>query len=517
MIATNRSSSSRVRFLRSIGFRITIVAAVTMLLFGWVERPLRSWVYETWALDYREPPRFEDLAPELARLIADPALVESDQEFAGWLEGAAQTHAEFGLGFYVLDASGVLLHRTPDLASLTGNDLSTSTRFKIHVGDELFGLAYMSLRPIAVDDRMGGLFGRVSYSFLDEADFDYTDAHRALPVLELPPGSPVSLFLDREEAQFEAQVSRFQGLRWLVNGLVALATALVLGLLASLLLSRRIVRLVRQTENTGADGLPGPFDARGGDEIAVLSGAMNAMRTRIRDLVSGLEQRDAARSEWVAQVSHDLRTPLTSLRVCLERAESRVAEGSSDELREALQLARHDAHRLQTLAENLLEAARLEIGAPLAIEPVLPREVLRDALRSVQPLADGAGVQLSMTADGGVEDCEADGQRLVRACENLLRNAVRHASGAVEAGVRADRDGVEFWVRDDGGGFGGAPGPVAIEAARSGASGDEGASLGLLVVERVAQAHGGAVELENLDRGAEARFRIPISPRGLPG
>ena len=76
-------------------------------------------------------------------------------------------------------------------------------------------------------------------------------------------------------------------------------------------------------------------------------------------------------------------------------------------------------------------------------------------MRSVRPLAQERGVEIELSSNGAVGECEADGERLLRACENVLRNAVRHARQHIEVATSLEDDEVHIRVRDDGPGFDG--------------------------------------------------------------
>ena len=489
-----------------IGVRATLVAVVAMFAFRFAEPWVSRWAYGTWGIASKLGPDPNELAPELARLIADPTLPESDSSHAAFLTGLAERFLAVDSAFYVLDRDGELVYRSEGLRLAEPSAFAAATHVRLTVDGDTVGVGVPSVRPLVVGGERVGYVGTVQAMFHGPLDPFYDDH----PDVAMTPGGAWIGLLESPSA-FAATGARLRLIWRTVDAAIALGTALLLGLLASQFLSRRIVRLSRETRAVAADGLPGPFTVRGRDEIAGLAGAMNDMRARILELVQGLEARDAARKEWVAEVSHDLRTPLTALCVCLDRIE--LEDDADAERVEALRLARHDARRLQALTEDLVEAARLEVGAPLHLEPVLPKEVLRDAVRSVRPLAEERGVRISVAAGGVSAEYEADGERLLRACENLLRNAVGYARGAVEAGTRAENGSLCVFVRDDGPGFGGGPGPVASEAARAAGDTGDGARLGLLVVERVAEAHGGSIELENQNTGgAEVRIRIPARP-----
>ena len=319
---------------------------------------------------------------------------------------------------------------------------------------------------------------------------------------------------------------------WVYYGTLAL---LVVGLSAGLsaFVTRRVRRLARAAAAPlGPEGeLPGPFPVSRDDEIGALARSMNGLRDRVSQLLGRLAERDVHRREWVAQVSHDLRTPLTALMACLDRADQALEDGSARgadgatgadgaaELRRTLQTARLDAERVCVLAEDLLEIARLEADDPLDTEPVPPGELLRATVRELEPLAERKGLRLEAEVAAGLPTTLADGRRLVRALENLVRNALDVAAARVVVSVSRDGADLRFAVRDDGPGLPEVDGRLELDAlgrrpgqrpAHAPARGDS-AGLGLRVTRRVAEAHGGGLGARNEPGGgATVWFTLPV-------
>jgi two-component system sensor histidine kinase MtrB len=300
--------------------------------------------------------------------------------------------------------------------------------------------------------------------------------------------------------------------------LVALMLA---GLLAFTLAHRvtgRLARLSRAAEPIEGDDLPGPFDQQGHDEIAVLAAKMNALRRQVTERLDDLEQEDVRRREWIAQVSHDLRTPLTAQIACLDRAEAVLTKieplALRKEMQEVIDVIKMDADRVHTLADDLLEIARLDAGDALSLEPVPPGELARQAVRELEPLAAQRGIRIEVRVTQRLPVLNADGRRLLRALENLLRNAIQHGRSAVE--VSAVRSGkcIRFEVRDDGKGLPNQPdlldylrrlkGDAWLTELSKRRSRADSAGLGLVVAQRVAQAHRGTVGAYNLVAGGAA-------------
>ena len=502
-------SFGRFALLGRIGVRVFLVAVAAMLLFRQVEPSLTRWAYDTFSLEFDEGPDLAEYEGELVGLVEQAGAEGATEGASARLDRLGLEFQERGTAFFVMDRDGHTVYRSVDLQVAEEEDFTPSSYVRLFLGEEQVGMGYTAVQPFPMGGRPAGFVVTIDTYFHEQGPQGETDWLEDYPALELDPEGDLYLRRELRESRDQPVFERFRHIRLVVDVTVAVLIAVILGLFSSLFLSRRLVKLSRQTRRLSADGLPGPFEIRGRDEITDLARSMNAMRDRIAELLAGLEARDTARTEWVAQVSHDLRTPLTALRVCIDRLESDPNLAGS--AAEALHHARHDTLRLQALTEDLVESARLEVGSPLNLEPVFPREVLRDALLSVRPLADERGIILEQVTGGQVPECEADGERLLRAAENLLRNAVRHATSKVEVGVHLYGGHVVLFVRDDGAGFAGGPGPVEIAVARSSAESGEGARLGLLVVERVAGAHGGGLLLSNLEPcGAEAALHFPL-------
>ena len=336
--------------------------------------------------------------------------------------------------------------------------------------------------------------------------------HASSPVLEVAPGTELHTGTVFGE-EFDRITGEHDRIRIAIAVGIAVATALILGVVVALLVTRRLRTLSRQVESFGEHGLPGPFQVLGEDEVSVLARSLNVMRARVLDLVEDLKGQEATRRNWIAQVSHDIRTPLTSLSICLSEALGALQRLDIDSGVAAIKEAQHDADRVVSLSADLLEVARLEIADELTLELVPPQELIADACRSVRSQAARANIQLEVVESSCI-DIRADGYRLLRACENLIANAVRHARERVCIGVKVDEEMAAFFVLDDGPGFPGGSGPVDLaEVQRVGGRGDAN-GLGLLVVHRVVSAHGGTVVAENgRDGWTRVELRIPTNPQ----
>jgi heavy metal sensor kinase len=241
------------------------------------------------------------------------------------------------------------------------------------------------------------------------------------------------------------------------------------------------------------------------DELSDLARTLNAMLDRI-DAAAERERR------FVADASHELRRPVTSLKAELEVALRRAR--SRDELQAALLSAVADADMLAHLADDLLLLASARDGglalrrAPVAVGDLLEGVARRFALRA------RAAERPILLADAAPETISADRLRLEQALDNLVDNALRHGGGAVTLSARRRGAVLDLTVADEGSGLPDAFLQHAFERFRRAddARTGEGAGLGLAIVEAVAEAHGGAASIRNVDGGgALATISLPLA------
>jgi signal transduction histidine kinase len=211
-------------------------------------------------------------------------------------------------------------------------------------------------------------------------------------------------------------------------------------------------------------------------------------------------------------VSHDLRTPLAGMQAMTEALEDGVV---TDPARYLARM-RTDIDRMSGMVDDLLALSRLQSDAlRLSLEHVSVADLVSDSLAAAQPLADAGRVRLSGSAEGAVP-AVVDSRELSRALGNLLVNAIRHTppDGSITMRARTEPTGPVIVVSDQ---CGGIPEPDLDRVfepgwrgsfARTPSPGD-GAGLGLAIVRRVAEAHGGEVEVRNQGGGCRFELRLP--------
>ena len=306
----------------------------------------------------------------------------------------------------------------------------------------------------------------------------------------------------------------------LLRGLaLVLGAAALVGLLLVLALTRPLARL---TETVGAferGALGVRTGGAGTGEVARLGGAFDRMAARIESQVEALKRTDRQRRELVANVSHDLRSPLASLRGYLDTLDMLGDAPAPGERREYLDRALRASDRLGALVADLFDLSRFDAAEIRpALEPTALAELVGDVVADCRAEAEARGVELRVRAQDGLPLARADAGLVERAVVNLLDNAIRHTppGGAVSVDVaRGDAATVAIAVRDTGEGIAPEVLPRVFErfvrADESRTAGAGGAGLGLAIVKRIAELHGGTVRAESvLGKGATFTLALPL-------
>lgn len=238
--------------------------------------------------------------------------------------------------------------------------------------------------------------------------------------------------------------------------------------------------------------------------------------TLILSDVTRLRKLDEIKSGLISTVSHELKTPLTSIRLAAHALLSENLGQLNSKQMELVMAAREDSDRLYRIIENLLDMGRLESGqAPIELVPVSPRQVLIDVTESIRPSFVDRGVSLTLDIPGDIPDVLADRWRLEIIFANLLSNGLKFTSpgGEVKVSARADGDAVEFTVDDTGLGIPEDCLPHIFEKffkvpGRSGLQSNTG--LGLAIVKEILEAHGSSIHVTSAP-GKGTRFTFSLN------
>jgi signal transduction histidine kinase len=264
--------------------------------------------------------------------------------------------------------------------------------------------------------------------------------------------------------------------------------------------ARRLARLARVARRIAAGDLSARAHDTGRDEIARLGADVDLMAERLGAL-------ERARGEFVAKVSHDLRTPVTVIKGYAYTLARRTSDPDVDRRLAAIT---READRLAAQIDDLLTLSRSQAGAlELVWSAAEVQDLLGDVAERAAAHADERGIALEV--DGATFLLDGDHARLARAVTNLVQNAIRHAPAGSTVVLRAEADGHDAMLVVDDAGCGIAPERISM-LVRPFATGDPvaGIGLGLAIVAEIAAAHGGTFSLEpRAAGGTSARIRLP--------
>ena len=261
------------------------------------------------------------------------------------------------------------------------------------------------------------------------------------------------------------------------------------------------------------------IEANGRDEMAHLGASFNEMALQLQAAEQKQKDLDLLRRDLIAWVSHDLRTPLTSIRAILEALADGVVEDPLT-VQRYLRTAQQDIRSLSALIDDLFEMAQVDAGG-LQLEPgwTALTDLVSDTIESFSELAKRGGIELSGSIAPGTDPVYLDAQRISRVLANLVSNALRHTPPGGTVSIRASRsaESVTVEVEDSGEGIKAIDLPHVFERfyrgekSRNRATG--GAGLGLAIARGVIEAHGGRIEVESTPGiGTRFYFQIPAQP-----
>jgi signal transduction histidine kinase len=334
--------------------------------------------------------------------------------------------------------------------------------------------------------------------------------------------------------------------------LFAGAVSLSLGVALAALIGRRVRALAEGARALAAGDLAARVPTTGSDELAALAAEFNQMADQLAAAAGERERQEAARRELFAAVSHDLRTPLTSLRALTDALGDGLADDPATVQRYYATM-RGQIDHLNSLIDDLFELAQLDAGATrLDLAAVSPADLLSDAINGLRPQAEAQGVRLAGDAAHEGPAALIAPNKIERVLYNLVANAIRHTPAGGEVllsvgltdlrnGQWATRNGhqighllsadavrgageiiphpssfILFSVRDTGEGIAPEDLPHVFErfyrAERSRSRATGGAGLGLAIARSIVEAHGGRIWIDSARGvGTTVSFTVPAA------
>ncbi|NOT25669.1 MAG: HAMP domain-containing protein [Acidobacteria bacterium] len=281
---------------------------------------------------------------------------------------------------------------------------------------------------------------------------------------------------------------------------------------------RRLKQVQDATDRLGQGDLRARVPDRGGDEVAAVAGSFNRMAEELAARAEALQSSDLTRRQLLADVSHELNTPLTAMRGYLETLSMPDLDIDADTRTRYLGIVTEESYRLERIVGDLLDLARLEGGgislrhSTVDVSSLLDRVAERHGREMTS-----RNVQLMIRVSEDARTVDGDPDRLEQAIQNLAANALRHTPDGGTMTLSGERvgDHVRLSVRDSGPGI--APEHLPkifdrfykVDMARK-ATG--GSGLGLSIAKAIVERHGGSISARN-DNGAVFEVFLPVSAR----
>jgi signal transduction histidine kinase len=326
-------------------------------------------------------------------------------------------------------------------------------------------------------------------------------------------GSPIGILhvipgetLDVNRAAMQITYNTI-GRFFLWGGLLAVGIALLL----TFFLSRRILAPVKALTAAARQFGKGDFsqrvDFRGKGEVNELAQSFNSM-------ADNLERNERLRRNMVADIAHELRTPLSNLRGYLEAIVDGVVKPDDD----AIRSLNEEASSLSRLVDDLQEVSLADAGEiKLIIQPEEISRLIHEVVIALQPKATGRGLTIAAKLPAGLPLLNIDSHRIKQVLHNLLENAIAHTDrgGSITVTAREQDNHVFVSVADTGEGIPEKDLPLIFErfyrVDKSRARATGGSGLGLTIARRLVEAHGGTIEVQSQPgRGSIFTFAIPV-------
>jgi two-component system, OmpR family, sensor kinase len=308
-------------------------------------------------------------------------------------------------------------------------------------------------------------------------------------------------------------------LAWFALGLLGVGAAVT-----ALVIFRPTHNRLRALEQAATALGQGQTEVRavesGGDEVSSLARTFNRMAEDLEGRATALSASDRARRQLLADVSHELMTPLAAIRGYVETMAMSDLALDDETKRRYLKIVGDETERLEHIIGDLLDLARLEGGGGTwKREPVSVPSLFERVLQRHEPALHAKNIALEQHVAPGAEMIQGDPNRLEQVLQNLAANALRHTPEGGRIGLSADvadAGGVRIVVEDSGTGIPAEHLPKVfdrfykVDVSRTGTSLPSGSGLGLSIVQAIVERHGGTITATNAPGGG-ARFEILLA------
>ncbi|MEO8973316.1 MAG: HAMP domain-containing sensor histidine kinase [Ktedonobacteraceae bacterium] len=405
----------------------------------------------------------------------------------------------------VVDAQGNGLYfHQPDSSSLDNNDNTILTQA---LTQALHGQVTQGQLQSADNNDFSGLYIAVPVRYKGLSSGQIIGAMLLAAPEQYPQGFGPSDFLTNvNQAIF-------------LTGLIVALVVIIFSMILARRLTRPLVLLTQAAEQMRHGDYARRVEPPGTqDEMGRLATSFNAMADTIESDVNELRRQEQMRRDMIANIAHDMLTPLTAIQGFNEALADDVISQPAQR-QETAQLIGRETQRLRRLVVDMQQMTSLESGqASLELAPLDMHALVDETLAVIRPECEQADITVRNEIDPATPPVQADSDRITQVLLNLLDNARRHtpSSGTITVGAIPKETVLHVWISDTGSGIASEDLPhiferfYRVDKSRTGATG--GSGLGLSIVKAIITAHGGTIRAESMPgKGTSILFTLPLA------
>jgi signal transduction histidine kinase len=302
--------------------------------------------------------------------------------------------------------------------------------------------------------------------------------------------------------------------------LISLPFVALIGVILFAFLTKRLLKMSKAVRDFEGGNYERRIEIESRDEIGSLARAFNHMAATIQEHLEELQKTDELRRELVANVSHDLKSPLATIQGYVETLLMKREPLSEDEKRHFLEIVLKSTRSLDRLVGELLELSKLDTKQVEPVQEIFSiTDLAQDVFMKFKPLAEKHGIHLSAHMDESLCFVKADIGLIERVMSNLLDNAIKHTPlhGSVRMQVKSNNGNIWFGVSDTGKGIPPEDIPRLFErfyiGKRRGSFHEGSVGLGLAISQKIMQLHKSSIEVESRrNEGSIFSFNLPSVP-----
>ncbi len=306
--------------------------------------------------------------------------------------------------------------------------------------------------------------------------------------------------------------------------LITLVFTGIIGLILFAFLTRRIRKMSKVVNEFENGKLDKRVPEKSGDELGYLANSFNKMADTIVANMEDLKKTDDLRRELVANVSHDLRSPLATIKGYLETIQIKDGNLSEEERQKYMSIILNITENLEKLAEQLFELSKLDMrDTATYLEPFSIADLVQDVLMKYKPVAETSNINLEVRLPESLPQVYADVGLIERVLSNLMENALRYTpqEGRITIEISQEQDNMRVAVEDTGCGIEEDELPhifdrfYRVEKSRARATG--GSGLGLAIVKKIMEIHNTSISVDSqVNVGTRFSFTLEVWKQPIP-